>query len=302
MTPTQELSELIEELRTLRLFLNGEGTLEGSSFGERRFIAPGIVSTFWWRGALSRIDQAVQHLSALKGEDQGSAPKRFDAQTDDLVTAEQASPQPPEAHNPSPERVEKVARMIDRHAFSGTDISTWERGGDDRRVARAKAQSIDTLYAGEIETREAYREELAAVMAMLDRYHAPALDDADGKPLSPSNRIEALVYERALTAAREFEVKACLAQLTEAEARIRALEAEKEDARAALAIVRQSLREQAAARADPTMPRLTSEVLAKLEGEAEAAWALAEDQEDRVAAHGLSLLCDWQRQALGDRS
>lgn len=81
------------------------------------------------------------------------------------------------------------------------------------------------------------------------------------------------------------------------------LQAERSEAQAALAVVRQSLQEQAEARTDPTMPRLVPAVLEKLEGDAEAAWALAETREDRVAAHGLSLLCEWQRAvAAGDRS
>lgn len=61
---------------------------------------------------------------------------------------------------------------------------------------------------------------------------------------------------------------------------------------------RQSLTEQAAARADPAMPRLTLDVLERLEGDAEANYACAEDRDDRVAAHGLSLLCEWQRKAI----
>lgn len=64
--------------------------------------------------------------------------------------------------------------------------------------------------------------------------------------------------------------------------------------RAALSTCQQSLVEQAAARADPTMPRLTPEVVAHLRANAEAEYALAETSEDRIASHGLSLLCDWQ--------
>lgn len=77
-----------------------------------------------------------------------------------------------------------------------------------------------------------------------------------------------------------------------------AAQAARDEAQAALAVVRESLQDQAAARADPKMPRLTPEVLERLMGDAEAAYALAETREERVAAHGLSLLCDWQ--AAGD--
>jgi len=70
--------------------------------------------------------------------------------------------------------------------------------------------------------------------------------------------------------------------------------AERNAAQAALAVVRQSLQDQAAARADPTMPLLTPEVLEHLRSEADAGYALAGTREERVQAHGLSLLCDWQ--------
>lgn len=75
------------------------------------------------------------------------------------------------------------------------------------------------------------------------------------------------------------------------------LSTELADAKASLAIVRQSLVEQADARGDPTMPLLTAEVLERLQGDAEAAYACSDSREDRVAAHGLSLLCDWQERA-----
>jgi len=64
-----------------------------------------------------------------------------------------------------------------------------------------------------------------------------------------------------------------------------------------VAHVRESLSDQAAARADPTMPRLTSTVLETLKTEAEANYACAMTRDDRVAAHGLSLLCEWQERA-----
>lgn len=84
-------------------------------------------------------------------------------------------------------------------------------------------------------------------------------------------------------------------EVVQSEGRLRTRLADAEDARR---VLHQSLQEQAAARADPAMPRLTAEVLEKLEGDAEAAWALGDSREDRVAAHGLSLLCEWQRAAL----
>lgn len=73
-----------------------------------------------------------------------------------------------------------------------------------------------------------------------------------------------------------------------------ALQARATEAEAALAVVRQSLTDQAAARADPTMPRLVPDVVSRLRSRAEATYALAEDVADRVEAHGLFLLCDWQ--------
>lgn len=66
----------------------------------------------------------------------------------------------------------------------------------------------------------------------------------------------------------------------------------------ALDTCRQSLTEQALARADPTMPRLSLDVLERLEGDAEAEYACAGDRDDRVYAQGLSLLCEWQRQTI----
>lgn len=82
-----------------------------------------------------------------------------------------------------------------------------------------------------------------------------------------------------------------------------ALEAENARLRADLAEMtarweqcRESLAEQAAARADPVMPLLVPEVVQAIRDDAEAAYALAEDRADRVKAHGLSLLADWQDQ------
>lgn len=93
--------------------------------------------------------------------------------------------------------------------------------------------------------------------------------------------------------------------------RIDALEAEKVAANSELAeyaktvgnlrtsldICRQTIADQAAARTDPTMPLLTREVVADLRADAEASYALAETREERVAAHGLSLICEWQERA-----
>ena len=63
--------------------------------------------------------------------------------------------------------------------------------------------------------------------------------------------------------------------------------------RARLAHVIQSLEEQAAARLDPAMPRLTAEVVDGLRSYAEASYC-SSDRADRVEAHGLFMLCDWQ--------
>lgn len=82
--------------------------------------------------------------------------------------------------------------------------------------------------------------------------------------------------------------------------RVEELTADLLDRERALAVCRQSLIEQAAARADPDMPILTAEVRQTLRDNAEATYALAEDHKERVEAHGLSLLLDWQdRAALG---
>jgi hypothetical protein len=69
------------------------------------------------------------------------------------------------------------------------------------------------------------------------------------------------------------------------------------DTEAALAVCRQAIVEQAAARADPDMPILTPEVLESLRGDAEAGYACADTAEERIQSHGLSLLCDWQDRA-----
>lgn len=79
----------------------------------------------------------------------------------------------------------------------------------------------------------------------------------------------------------------------------RLTEANAEQAKA-LAGCRRSLVEQARARADPLMPRLTEEVLAELRGDSEASYAMAETEQERIVAHGLALLCDWQDRARAD--
>jgi len=75
------------------------------------------------------------------------------------------------------------------------------------------------------------------------------------------------------------------------------LQAERDEAIAALEVCRESLVDQAAARADPAMPLLVASVRERLEGESEAVYAMSESREDRIYAHGLSLLCDWQKAA-----
>ncbi len=61
--------------------------------------------------------------------------------------------------------------------------------------------------------------------------------------------------------------------------------------------LRQSLHDQSAALADPEMPILTQAVREQLRDEAEASYAMADNEAERVYAHGLSLLCDWQDRA-----
>ncbi|CAN7303597.1 hypothetical protein LJR164_001583 [Phenylobacterium sp. LjRoot164] len=74
--------------------------------------------------------------------------------------------------------------------------------------------------------------------------------------------------------------------------------AERDAAQAPLEVCRLSLVEQGSARRDPTMPVLIPEVIDALEGDAEAQYAMAMNSEERRAAHGLSLLVNWQRVAL----
>lgn len=93
-----------------------------------------------------------------------------------------------------------------------------------------------------------------------------------------------------VAAASPGNVGALLNHLTTLQAQVKELEE-------ALATVRQSLKDQASARLDPTMPLLKPNVLEKIREWAEASYAMAEGQEERIEAHGLSLLCDWQDRA-----
>jgi hypothetical protein len=67
--------------------------------------------------------------------------------------------------------------------------------------------------------------------------------------------------------------------------------------RDALATVQQSLKDQAAARHDPTMPLLKEDVVQSLREMSEAQYAGARSKKERIESHGLSLLCDWQDRA-----
>jgi len=88
-----------------------------------------------------------------------------------------------------------------------------------------------------------------------------------------------------------------IAEVRQAAAALAKLQAERDEAQAALEVCRESLVDQAAARADPAMPLLVASVRERLEGESEAVYAMSESREDRIYAHGLSLLCDWQKAA-----
>lgn len=61
-----------------------------------------------------------------------------------------------------------------------------------------------------------------------------------------------------------------------------------------LRVCQESLREQAMARVDATMPLLVEKVVAEIRAQSEAQYAMAENRDERIVAHGLSLLCDWQ--------
>lgn len=87
------------------------------------------------------------------------------------------------------------------------------------------------------------------------------------------------------------------ALLAEAASTISRLTGERDEAKAALAVCQESLKDQAAARQDPLMPILLPDVLEQLEADADANYAMAMSLDERRAAHGLSLLCAWQRNA-----
>lgn len=113
------------------------------------------------------------------------------------------------------------------------------------------------------------------------------------KGVGPYPVVKALTQEPAVAGLLTF-CSTALPQLCDL---VQRLISERDEAQAALAVVRQSLIEQAEARADPAMPLLTVEVVDRLRSQSEASHALAETSEDRVDAHGLSLLCDWQDRA-----
>jgi hypothetical protein len=61
MTPTTE--ELVAELRELRLYLSGQGLLEGREFGEDWKPESPWPHRFGWRRHLDRIDRAIEALT-----------------------------------------------------------------------------------------------------------------------------------------------------------------------------------------------------------------------------------------------
>ncbi len=153
-------------------------------------------------------------------------------------------------------------------AQDATDI-LWEAIRErDRKADRALAQLAETRERLERADRDRDRraDETLEVVAALYKAWPDAEDIASDWPLGIIGSIEQIIAER-------------------------------DDALASLAVVRESLIEQAAARADPTMPLLLPEVLEAIRGDAEASYACAETSEERIAAHGLSLLCDWQDRA-----
>jgi hypothetical protein len=57
MTPAQPaLDAMMEGVRELRDFLNGDGQMRGKSFGDRNAVG----HAFWWRGQLYRLDQVME--------------------------------------------------------------------------------------------------------------------------------------------------------------------------------------------------------------------------------------------------
>lgn len=118
--------------------------------------------------------------------------------------------------------------------------------------------------------------------------------------------VERLIERLTVIADTSFLDQAAADDLRQAAAALAKLQAERDEAQVALKVCRESLADQAAARADMTMPLLVPSVRERLEGEAECAYAMSENRDDRIYAHGLSLLSDWQKaaasRAMGDES
>lgn len=68
MNDSEELDGLVERLKELRLFLNGEGELDGHSFGETALITRTRAGAFWWRKHLARMDLAASTSLRLREE------------------------------------------------------------------------------------------------------------------------------------------------------------------------------------------------------------------------------------------
>lgn len=66
-SPSPEVDAMMERLRAMRDFLNGERALDGTWFGECP--APNLVSSkFWWRRPMHRdLTAAIEALSARDG-------------------------------------------------------------------------------------------------------------------------------------------------------------------------------------------------------------------------------------------
>jgi hypothetical protein len=58
------LDAMMEGVRELRDFLNGDGQMRGKSFGDRNAVG----HAFWWRGQLYRLDQVMGLVPALAAE------------------------------------------------------------------------------------------------------------------------------------------------------------------------------------------------------------------------------------------
>jgi hypothetical protein len=55
---------MMEGVRELRDFLNGDGQMRGKSFGDRNAVG----HAFWWRGQLYRLDQVMEAVPPLAAE------------------------------------------------------------------------------------------------------------------------------------------------------------------------------------------------------------------------------------------